>query len=55
VTIADIDRLRVEAEVDEADTARVAVGAPVTVKAEGEAATWRGTVEEIPDAVSGGS
>lgn len=53
VTIADLDRLRVEAEVDEADTARVAVGAPVVVKAEGETATWRGTVEEVPDAVSG--
>ena len=52
-TVADLDRLRVEAEVDEADTARVRLGAPVVVRAEGEAATWRGTVEEIPDAVTG--
>lgn len=52
-TIADLDRLRVEAEVDEADTGRVRLGAPVVVRAEGETATWRGTVEEIPDAVTG--
>ncbi len=52
-TIADLDRLRVEAEVDEADTARVALGAPVLVRAEGESTTWTGTVEEIPDAVTG--
>ena len=48
VTVADIDRLRVEAEVDEADTARIQLGAPVLVRAEGESATWRATVEEIP-------
>lgn len=53
VTIADIARLRVEAEVDEADTGNVRLGAPVAVRAEGETATWRGTVEEIPDAVTG--
>jgi RND family efflux transporter MFP subunit len=52
-TIADIDLLRIEAEVDEADTGRVRVGAPVVVRAEGEAATWAGTVEEVPDAVTG--
>lgn len=52
-TIADVDRLRVEAEVDEADSGKVRLGAPVVVKAEGEAATWQGTVEEIPDAVTG--
>jgi RND family efflux transporter MFP subunit len=53
VTLADIDRLRVEAEVDEADTGRIVPGAPVVVRAEGESATWRGTVEEVPDAVTG--
>lgn len=53
VTVADVDRLRVEAEVDEADTGKVRLGAPVVVRAEGETATWRGTVEEIPDAVTG--
>ncbi len=52
VTIADLSRLRVEAEVDEADTARVAAGTPVAVKAEGETRAWRGTVEEVPDAVT---
>jgi len=52
-TVADVDRLRVEAEVDEADTGRVRLGAPVLVRAEGEAATWRGTVAEIPDSVTG--
>lgn len=52
-TIADVDRLRVEAEVDEADSGKVRLGAPVAVKAEGEATTWQGTVEEIPDAVTG--
>jgi multidrug resistance efflux pump len=52
VTIADLKRLRIEAEVDEFDTARVALGSPVTITAEGYGATkWRGTVEEIPDAV----
>ena len=52
VTIADLKRLRIEAEVDEFDTARVALGSPVTITAEGYGATkWRGTVEEIPDSV----
>jgi multidrug efflux pump subunit AcrA (membrane-fusion protein) len=54
VTIVDLDRLRIEAEVDEFDTARVALGSPVTITAEGYGPTnWRGTVEEIPDAVVG--
>jgi HlyD family secretion protein len=52
VTIADLKRLRIEAEVDEFDTARVALGSPVMITAEGYGATkWRGTVEEIPDSV----
>jgi HlyD family secretion protein len=52
VTIADLKRLRIEAEVDEFDTARVALGSPVTITAEGYGARkWRGTVEEIPDSV----
>lgn len=54
VTIADLTRLRVEAEVDEFDAARVALGAAVQVTAEGhDGRSWRGVVEEIPDAVSG--
>jgi RND family efflux transporter MFP subunit len=52
VTIADLKRLRIEAEVDEFDTAGVAPGSPVTITAEGYGATtWRGTVEEVPDSV----
>lgn len=52
VTVADLARTRIEAEVDEFDAARVALGAPVVVSAEGfDGRTWRGRVEEIPDAV----
>jgi RND family efflux transporter MFP subunit len=51
VTIADLSRTRVEAEVDEFDAARVLLGAPVKVTAEGLDQAWKGTVEEIPDAV----
>ncbi len=52
LTIADLKRLRIEAEVDEFDTARVALGALVSITAEGYGPTkWRGTVEEIPDSV----
>jgi len=53
VELADLHRLRVEAEVDEFDAGRVALGAPVLVTAEGFAGQrWSGRVEEIPDAVS---
>jgi HlyD family secretion protein len=52
VTIADLSKTRIEAEVDEFDSARVALGNDVKVMAEGfEGKSWRGTVEEIPDAV----
>jgi HlyD family secretion protein len=52
VTIADLKRTRIEAEVDEFDAARIALGATVAVSAEGfDGQTWRGRVEEIPDAV----
>jgi HlyD family secretion protein len=52
VTIVDLSRLRIEAEVGEFDVARVKVGAPVEIRAEGYGtARFRGTVEEIPDAV----
>jgi HlyD family secretion protein len=49
--LADLSRLRVEAEVDEYDTARLAVGASVAIRAEGYSESWRGKVEEIPDSV----
>jgi RND family efflux transporter MFP subunit len=53
VTVADLSRLRVEAEVDEFDIPRIAPGATATISAEGYAGTgWRGRVEEIADAVS---
>lgn len=53
VTIVDLDRLRIEAEVDELDIPRVALGAEVSISAEGYAQTWPGRVEELPDAVTG--
>lgn len=53
VTIADLTRLRVEAEVDEFDTARVASGARVRITAEGYRSDWLGSIEEIPDSVVG--
>lgn len=51
VTIANLKKTRVEAEIDEFDTARVRLGANVEVMAEGFDRTWKGTIEEIPDAV----
>ncbi len=53
-TLADLDRVRVEAEVDEADASRVRLGAPVAIRVEGEPdRVWRGRVEEVPDEVTG--
>ncbi len=53
VTVCDLTRTRVEAEVDEFDAQRVALGSDVLITAEGHGTTvWRGTVEEIPDSVS---
>jgi HlyD family secretion protein len=51
VTLANLSRTRVEAEVDEFDTARVKLGATVSVSAEGFDKSWKGTIEEIPDSV----
>jgi RND family efflux transporter MFP subunit len=52
VTIADLDRMRVEAQVDEYDIDRIEVGEPVIITAEGyEGRDWVGSVESIPDAV----
>ena len=52
VTVADLRKVRVEAEVDEYDIGRVALGDPATVTAEGfPGSSWRGRVEEIPDVV----
>jgi HlyD family secretion protein len=52
VTVADLARIRVEAEVGEFDAGRVRVGAVATIRAEGyEGKSWRAIVEEIPDQV----
>jgi HlyD family secretion protein len=52
VTIADLSRLRVEAEVDEFDIAGVTLGAKATITAEGyPGQVWQSKIEEIADAV----
>jgi HlyD family secretion protein len=52
VIIADLKKMRVEAEVDEFDAGRVTLGSEVTVKAEGyDGQQWMGRIEEIPDSV----
>jgi RND family efflux transporter MFP subunit len=52
VTIADLSRTRVEAEVDEFDAAHIVLGGKVRVSAEGyEGRHWSGTIEEVPDSV----
>lgn len=52
--IADLSRVRIEAEVDEYDAGRIALGQTVEIVAEGhDGKRWSGVVEEIPDAVSG--
>ncbi len=52
VTIVDLSRLRIEAEVDEFDIARVAPKSRATITAEGyPGRRWAGEIEEIPDAV----
>ena len=52
VTLANLKKTRIEAEVDEFDAGRVRLGSKVNVSAEGfTGKTWQGTVEEIPDAV----
>jgi HlyD family secretion protein len=52
LTIADLRRTRIEAEVDEFDAGHVAAGAAVRVTVEGFAGrAWRAHVEEIPETV----
>jgi HlyD family secretion protein len=51
VTIANLGKRRVEAEIDEFDAARMHLGASVRVTAEGYDRTWKATIEEIPDSV----
>ncbi len=54
VTIVDLSRLRIEAEVDEYDVAHCVVGAPATIRSEAfPGKVWRGTIEEVADALVG--
>jgi RND family efflux transporter MFP subunit len=49
VTLADLDRLRIEAEADEADAAALVLGAAVTIRSDGyPGRSWQGRVEELP-------
>ena len=53
VTLADLGRLRIEAEADEADAAALAIGARAEIRADGfPGRTWKGRVEEIPESVT---
>jgi RND family efflux transporter MFP subunit len=53
LTIANLDRLRVEGEADEADAAGLVVGAPVDVTADGyPGRKWKGTIEDVADSVT---
>jgi RND family efflux transporter MFP subunit len=53
VTIADLGRLRVEGEADEADAAALVEGAPVEVKCDGyPGQAWHGTIEEVGHSVT---
>ncbi len=51
--LARTDRLRVEAEIDEFDLARIRPGMAVAIHADGQERRWQGRVEEIPDHVVG--
>ena len=52
-TIADLRRLRVEGEADEADAGALAVGAEVEVSADGyPGQAWAGRIEEVADSVT---
>jgi RND family efflux transporter MFP subunit len=54
VTVADLKRVRVEAEVDEFDISGITLRAHVKISAEGfSRVTWKAEVEEIPDVVVG--
>jgi HlyD family secretion protein len=51
-TLADLTRVRIDAEVDEYDASRVHKGASVRVTAEGHPnESWQGIVEEVPPVV----
>jgi HlyD family secretion protein len=53
VTLANLSRLRVEGEADEADAAALAVGAPVTITCDGyPGRSWNGRIEDVADSVT---
>jgi multidrug resistance efflux pump len=53
-TVADLRRVRIEAEVDEFDVGLIELGACAQISAPAfPGCVWTGTVEEIPDAVVG--
>ncbi|HEY0591928.1 MAG TPA: efflux RND transporter periplasmic adaptor subunit [Thermoanaerobaculia bacterium] len=54
-TIVDPHQIRIDAEVDEFDVARIEPGAAVRIRADGFDREWRGRVEEIPFRVVGRS
>lgn len=52
-TVADLRRLRIEGEADEADAGALAVGAEVEVSADGfPGQAWAGRIEELADSVT---
>lgn len=53
ITIANTDRRRIEAEIDEYDIGHLSVGDTVDITAEGyEGMSWKGEIEVIPEALS---
>jgi HlyD family secretion protein len=53
VTVADLGRLRVDAEADEADAGSLAVGSAASITADGyPGQAWKGLVEEVADSVT---
>jgi RND family efflux transporter MFP subunit len=53
VTVADLRRLRVDAEADEADAGSLAVGSAAAITADGyPGQAWKGRVEEVADSVT---
>jgi HlyD family secretion protein len=52
IALADLDALRVEAEIDEFDAMRVQIGGAVKIGVDGlPGQTWEGRIEEIPGVV----
>jgi RND family efflux transporter MFP subunit len=52
VTVSDLTRRRIEAEVDEFDAGRIVKGAPVQITAEGyDGQSWSGIVDVVPAVV----